>query len=183
MDEPTNPHSTNDHQRPAHSFVVVGLLLALIASNVGWYILYQNQAAQPKAKVTASPSPAATASDLPLKQGIIKGSIGYPSEHAPAQTICAVSTTNAADVTCVEHAGGNSLSYSLAVAPGTYYVYASLKAAQGEVTPNYKAYYNKFVTCGLAASCAAATHTQYVSVVVAEGATVTGINPTDWYAL
>jgi hypothetical protein len=133
---------------------------------------------------TPTPTPTPTATPTPSNTGTISGAIAYPASTAPPQTICAVKTTDAKSVTCIKHDGSasGSLNYSLSVAPGTYYVYASLQQPQGDFTTDYKAYYNKYVACQQAGNCAAGLHNQYVAVTVATGKTVTGVNPTDWYA-
>ena len=129
--------------------------------------------------VTPTPSQIQTTS-------VITGSVGYPSSTAPVQTVCAVSTANPASRTCIDYPGSvaaGSLTYSMVINPGTYYVYASLKSPQGDFTTSYKAYYNKFVTCNKSGNCAAGLHGQNVAVVVGPGVTVGGVDPTDWYAL
>ncbi len=137
---------------------------------------------------TPAPSPSAlpSISPTPLASGTITGTIGYPAGTAPAQTICAIKSTDAtATPICVKNGGSaaGSLAYSLSVPAGTYYVYASLQAPAGSFTTDYKAYYNKYVTCGNAASCPAADHKAYLPVTIKGIQTVKDINPTDWYAL
>ena len=133
---------------------------------------------------TDTPSPEPSPSPTPTNtagKGTIKGAIGFPAGSAPSQTVCAESTTNAANRYCTDYLAGSSLTYTIAAPAGTYYVYARLKAAQGDFTTSYRAYYNKYVTCGLQASCPASLHAQYVPVTVTVGATTSGVDPVDWY--
>lgn len=168
------------------------VVLALIVTNVAWYVAYHAQSDQldsANAKVAAlaktpTPSPS-VATPTPATKGIISGKVGYPSESAPPQMICALSTTNASAKFCADHPGGNgsALTYQLSVPAGSYTVYASLKAPMGDFKTTYKAYYDKFVTCGTKSDCAMGLHSQNEVVTVAAGGTVTGVDPTDWYAL
>jgi len=166
------------------------LILALIVSNVAWYVAYQSQTGEldrVNAQVATGarmPTPTAgAATPTPAAKGTISGNVGYPAGTAPAQTVCAVSTIDTATKYCVDHAAGNALGYQLTVPAGSYTVYASLKAPQGDYKTSYKAYYNKYVTCGAKTDCAMGLHGQNEVVVVAAGGTVTGVDPTDWYAL
>ena len=178
-----------DRFRLGMAKVVGGIVaLALIVSNVAWYVAYHSQAGEldrANAKVASlgkTPS-AATPTPTPAAKGTISGNVGFPAGTAPAQTVCAVSNIDASAKFCVDHAAGNALGYQLAVPAGSYTVYASLKAAQGDFKTTYKAYYNKFVTCGAKSDCAMGLHGQNEAVTVAAGGTVTGVDPTDWYAL
>ena len=56
---------------------------------------------------------------------------------------------------------------------GEYHVYAQVPTGNA-----YKAYYSKFVTCGLKAECP--SHSP-ISISVKKDTTTTGINPRDWY--
>jgi hypothetical protein len=183
--------------RRQHSLSIITFAVIFVASNLGWYMLYGSRttdlesaharivslehqlAATPKPTPSATPALSAT----PSAKGTISGVVGYPAGTAPAQSICAIRTTDTSAKYCLDHPAGGSLSYSLNVPPGTYYVYATLKAPQGDFSTDYRAYYNKFVACQAGNTCASGLHTQYVAVTVAAGSTATGINPTDWYAL
>lgn len=170
-------------------FVGLVAVLALIVTNVGWYVAYNSQADKLDsanarvATLTRSVSPTPAATPAPAAKGTISGSVGFPAGTAPAQSVCAVSTIDASAKYCVDHAAGNALGYQLAVPAGSYTVYASLKATQGDYKPTYKAYYNKYVTCGAKAECATGLHGQNEVVTVAAGGTVSGVDPTDWYAV
>lgn len=180
------------------SWVLAGLVVAL-GGAAGW-LWYQNgqlqttvsdQAGQIStlrsdvALLSASPTPTPSPSPTPVSKGTITGSVAYPAGQAPAQSVCAAKTTDAKAINCVDQGGSasGSLVYSLPVDPGTYYVYASLKAPQGDFKTTYKAYYNQYVACQAAGNCAPGLHNKYVPVTVAVGQTVKDINPTDWYAL
>ena len=163
------------------------LFLALVISNAAWYVAYQSvnnrlDVANATLGTHNSPSPSATASPSPAK-GTIAGNVGFPAGTAPAQTICAVSNMDATLKFCVDHPGGNSLAYQLAVPAGSYTVYSSLKASQGDYKTTYKAYYDKFVTCGSSSNCAMGLHGQNEVVTVVAGGTVSAVDPNDWYRL
>jgi hypothetical protein len=161
----------------------------LLITNVAWIIAYSALSQKvvgvisPTPSVASSPKPSPTPTPTPQTKGDIAGNVGYPAGTAPAMMICAVSTTDASKKYCIDHPAGNALAYSMTVPEGTYYVYASLKTAQGDFTTSYKAYYNKYVTCGELSSCPAAGHTQYIPVTVTGGITTDSVNPTDWYAM
>ena len=171
-------------------FLSLLVFLALIISNAAWYVAYhslENRLDTANAKIEAlglKSSPAASASpSATTAKGTISGNVGFPAGTAPAQSVCAVSSTDATAKYCIDHPAGNALGYQLAVPAGSYTVYASLKAPQGDYKTTYKAYYDKFVTCGAASNCAMGLHGQNEVVTVAAGGTVTGVDPTDWYAL
>jgi hypothetical protein len=183
----------NDRFRPHNQppgtavWLAVAAIALLVLSNLAWLLaygalaqrVYATQSPSPTPALT--PSPTATATPLP---GQIYGSVGFPAGTAPAQTVCAVSVSDSANTHCIDHPAGNSLGYTLSVPAGTYYVYASLKAPQGDFTTSYKAYYNEYVTCfNSTQGCAPGLHNKYVPVTIASGGSVSGINPTDWYAL
>lgn len=115
----------------------------------------------------------------------ITGSLGYPSSISPFQMVCAENIssgqktcTSEADLTYkVSPSGDKSYdSYKLMVDPGQYRVYAFIPGKSGSAPT---AYYSEFVTCGLSANCP--SH-KPIPVTALAGQTVTGINPTDWYA-
>jgi hypothetical protein len=182
MNEPQAPH-----QNSVMKWLLIASLGLLVLSNFVWLVAYSSLSRKaltieptptPSATVQASASPSAT----PTTKGIISGNIGYPAGSSPAQTVCAVGVSSGVKY-CADQPGGNTLAYSLSVPAGTYYVYASLKTAQGDFTTSYKAYYNQYVKCQTEGNCAPGLHTQYVPVTVKAGGTVTGVDPTDWYAL
>lgn len=169
-------------------FVGFVAVLALIGTNAAWYVSYHSletklAASNAKAealdtKTAGKPTPAPNSA-----KGVIAGNVGFPTGSAPAQTVCAVSTTDSTAKYCVDHNTGTAPGYQLAVPAGTYTVYASLKASTGDFKMSYKAYYNKYVTCGQQASCASGLHGQNEVVTVAAGGNVAEVDPTDWYAM
>lgn len=172
--------------------IIEGLLILSIIGIIGfagWLVWQQGDTNRHKqilntnnavktSQNTSSPTPTSTET---TEMGTIKGTLGYPSSGNPAQTVCAVSIADATSVTCVSTASGQN-SYSIEVKPGDYYVYASLKEKLGDLTPDYKAYYDDFSKCGNNVSCPEAGHKQYVKVTVAANTTTGSIDPTDWYA-
>lgn len=112
------------------------------------------------------------------KKGTIEGSLSFPSEVLPEDmTVCAEnliskeSTCTKTHVTNPKYTYG--VGYLLDVPAGEYYVYAKVIMFE-----NYKAYYNKYVTCGIKVGC---TDTTPIVVKVEDGKTVSNIDPQDWY--
>jgi hypothetical protein len=125
--------------------------------------------------VTVVVTPTATATATPLPAGAITGHLGYPASGIPPLTVYAISTTNGSVFFHVTTAQ-NQLTYTISgVTPGTYHVIAYLVPDN----PALRGGYSQFVLCGDAAGCP--SHA-LVDVVVAPGATVSQIDPTDWYA-
>lgn len=121
---------------------------------------------------------AQTRKPAPATLGRIMGQVTYPSEYFPANMV----------VTAVPIAGKGhrytttrywgpphslTQNYQLCLPAGTYYVYAATNDL-----PGYKAYYTKFVTCGLSSKCP--SHAK-IAVPVKAGATTPRIDPDDWY--
>lgn len=169
--------------------IVAAAALALLAlTNVAWLMAYSSLSqrvvgvASPGPSQSSTPRPSASPSPTPPTTGSITGLLSYPGEEVPAMTVCAIGAADASQKYCVDHKPGTATSYKLSAPSGTYYVYASLKAQQGDFTTAYKAYYDTYVTCGMTASCPASGHTQYVPVSVTVGMTSDAVNPGDWYA-
>jgi hypothetical protein len=158
--------------------------LALLAlSNLVWLAAYSSLSRRVVGTLNgSSPEPLAsiTPTATPTPNGTITGTIGYPADTAPAQTVCAASTADSSQKVCTDVAGGSVLAYTLSVPAGAYNVYASLKTQQGDVTTSYKAYYDKFVTCQTANNCAAGLHGPNLPITVVVGQTVPSVDPTDW---
>lgn len=115
-------------------------------------------------------------------KGTITGNVGYPSDGPfPFMRICAEDTTSKA-TTCTEKVkeikeqNQTKHTYTLRVPPGKYNVYAQVP--KNEAFKDYKAYYSKFVTCGIKNGCN--DHTPIV-VEVKTGETKDKIDPMDWY--
>jgi hypothetical protein len=117
--------------------------------------------------------------------GVIEGSLSYPSEFIPDDmTICAENLATKKIYCTDKHLQSKKyqykVGYKLAVPPGDYHVYAQLPdpARYGADMPkDYRAYYSKFVKCGMSVECK--DHTPIV-VTVKNGATVSGVDPQDW---
>lgn len=110
--------------------------------------------------------------------GIIEGALGYPGEEIPGDMrVCAENLDTKQQYCTTTHITGKQyrygLGYSLEVPAGRYHVFATTAGLKG-----HRAYYSEFVTCGLRAGCP--SHAPIV-VTVADGQTVFGVNPHDWY--
>lgn len=117
-------------------------------------------------------------SEMSAENGTIEGTLSYPSQFIPEDMQICAEDTNSADKYCTdEHIADSKYTtgfgYQLDVPAGTYNVYAYLQS-----DPEYRAYYNEFVTCGLSVDCE--SH-QVIDVEVEAGETVSGIDPGDWY--
>lgn len=116
----------------------------------------------------------------PLSLGTIEGSLSYPSSFIPKDMKVCAQTLDASKKYCTsDHIKDSKYTYGegykLNVPAGTYYVYAYITKTDGT---DWKAYYNKFVTCGLAATCP--SH-EKIAVEVKAGDSLTKIDPQDWY--
>ena len=117
--------------------------------------------------------------------GTISGSLSYPSEAIPAMGVCA-ETTEKEDLYCTyEMIESNDytygLGYKLNVPPGDYYIFSHLVEEGREkigYTNEDKAYYSKFVTCGMLYECP--SHNP-IKVEVKTREHITRIDPVDWY--
>jgi|GEM_PF-3367775 len=125
--------------------------------------------------------PSMTYDDLATPKGFLTGTLSYPAEGVPPEMIvCADSTANAS--TYCTYSKINSpvyetgVGYSLPVPAGTYNVYAKVyvPASSNFVT----GLYSDYVTCGMKQAC---TSHKSINVKVTAGATVKGIDPSDWY--
>ncbi|MDZ7798791.1 MAG: hypothetical protein U5L76_04220 [Patescibacteria group bacterium] len=117
--------------------------------------------------------------------GTITGSLGYPSDIIPDMGVCAESTDQN-DLFCTYEIIENEdftygLGYEIKVPPDSYYVFAHLIDETNKnigYTDEDKAYYSKFVTCGMGLEC---TSHKPIKVTVERYETVTRIDPIDWY--
>lgn len=112
--------------------------------------------------------------------GTVEGSLVYPSQAIPADLrVCAINLAGGGETCSGEHvpsgAFKNGQGYRLSLPAGSYRVYAVVPSFD----PNYRAYYSAFVTCGYSVNC---TDHSPLTVTVAAGQTVTGIEPGDFYA-
>lgn len=116
--------------------------------------------------------------DLQLLNGTIEGSLSYPSEQIPTDMEVCAKNINSGQLYCTNnHLSGSQYTYGkgyqISVPAGEYEVYATT-----QTVPNYQAYYNEFVTCGLMVGCNSLTP---ITVTVTAGQTTSDINPWDWY--
>jgi hypothetical protein len=110
------------------------------------------------------------------KTGFIEGSLSYPSEQIPPETVCAENISTGKE-TCTDDRINDTkyqygVGYKLEVPAGNYHVYAKVEGL------DQKSYYSEFVTCGLDISC---TSHDPITVTVTNGKTTTGVDPQDWY--
>src|SRR5665647_272175 len=105
-----------------------------------------------------APCPGAAAAPQP---GVIEGSLSYPSEFIPDDmTICAENLATKKIYCTNKHIDARKYrykeGYKLTVPPGEYHVFAQLPdpARHGaDYSKDYRAYYSKFVTCGMSVKC------------------------------
>lgn len=114
-----------------------------------------------------------------LQYGLIEGSLSYPSQKLPADLrVCAQNLHEKGLYCTTTHLHDPSYEYGegyrLALKPGLYQIYS-----QTSLLPGKKAYYSKFVTCGLKVDCP--SH-EPISVEVRPGEKQSHIDPGDWYA-
>ena len=111
-------------------------------------------------------------------KGIITGPLSFPSEHIPEQMIVCAQEIETEVEFCTEDKIQqenfiNGVGFLLEVPIGDYYVYAFLPES-----PDNKAYYNEFVTCGLDVDCESREN---IVVTVSKNEIVEEIMPHDWY--
>ena len=118
--------------------------------------------------------------------GIIGGSLSYPSDFIPEMGVCAKNKKTKEEFCPYEMIEDEKykygFGYSMEIPAGTYSVYAQLtdpKSIGAELGKNYKAYYSKFVTCGMSVECK--SH-KPIDVKVSGGKTISNVDPQDWYA-
>lgn len=159
--------------------LLVGILLGAFVVGGMFYLGRRTQSTPTNGKVTITPEPTPTPTIPNQQTGIIEGSLGFPSEGIPEDIMACAETLQGEVVACTDTQIQDTkftygVGYSLNIAPGTYFVYATAPSFD----PDYKAYYSEFVTCGLSVEC---TSHEPVPVEVSAGETVTGIDPQDWY--
>lgn len=151
-------------KKKASLFSVI-LVVILAAGALVWYLF-----AAPKEQIQTT-------------NGRIEGTTGYPSEFNPSQRVCAQTVQDQTREFCVvtsEQTSTDSPTFSIAVPPGTYYVYATLRNPDDlGLEENLTAYWTEYVPCGLHVGC---KNHEKIAVTVTPGETVTNIQPHDWYA-
>lgn len=110
----------------------------------------------------------------------ISGSVSYPSEYIPdTMTVCAENAFTYEEYCSESLIEDDSYvygyGYALTVPAGSYYVYAVVP----DLDPEYKAYYDEYVTCGMSIECD--SHLP-IMVTVLAGQEATEVDPMDWYA-
>jgi len=138
-------------------------------------------------ETSPTPSEEGTEEEEPppeVQTGTIEGSLSYPSEFIPSHmTICAEDTSTKKQYCTKTHIQNQKYTYGVGykiedVPSGSYLVFAYFPGGEASYSESYRAYYSKFVTCGMSVDCA--SHDPIV-VTVAAGQAVTGIDPQDWY--
>ena len=104
--------------------------------------------------------------------GVVTGTVSYPSDYIPEDLKVCAADASSGLTTCESDRTGNS--YSMTLPPGRYTVWAETKEA-----PDVHAFYSQAVPCGLYADCK--DHSP-IEIEVKSGATVSGVDPGDWYA-
>jgi hypothetical protein len=108
----------------------------------------------------------------PPATGTITGKLSFPSDYLPQDLeVCAEDVSSGA-VTCASERMDDR--YALTLPAGRYTVWAQT----GDL-PEIRAFYSHAVPCGLRAECA--DHAPIV-IELAPGATLSEIDPGDWYA-
>jgi len=119
------------------------------------------------------------------ENGTVSGKITYPSSGVPTKVKVFAEDTKTgkiyeATVTFAETTTdmSSTATYSVAIPAGSYYIYGTLAGFNDQNGSPWKAYYNQFVVCGLAATC---TDTTKVVVNVESAGKVQNITIGDWY--
>ncbi len=123
--------------------------------------------------------------DLPSSEnilGTIEGSLGYPSDYIPEMKICAENIKTKEEFCSYEQIidkkFNKEIGYRIEVPEGIYHVYSQLINEKQKKLNEYKAYYSKFVTCGMSIECK--SHKK-IETKVEAGKTMSEIDPEDWY--
>lgn len=182
--------------------LIITTLLVVIASavtsSITWFILDRtfNESQQTNAalidslekKITflgTKIDSGATVNTAVTENGTVLGNIMYPSSGIPTKIkVFAEDTTSGktyeATVTFSDPANDVSATatYTVSIPKGSYYIYGTLAGFNDQNGTPWKAYYNQFVICGMAASC---KDTTKVAVNVTAAKTVENITIGDWY--
>ncbi len=152
--------------------IIIFLLAVLILGGVIFYS-YSNKA-EPE---DSQQDEKLQEPQIPVNQGMIQGSLGYPSEGIPSDMfVCAENISSKK-----KYCSNNQIKdqkykygkgYQLLVPAGEYYVFAKTEGI------DYYAYYSEFVKCGLLTECD--SH-KPIKVNVQNEKLTDGIDPIDWY--
>ena len=185
--EPTNK---------GHRILVLLLTILLTAGAIGggvYYVLNQQNKAQQKLieelqkenksntateKDEAKKTETLVTKEDEINKGFIEGSLTYPSSDIPADMeVYAEDTVTKKTYKFSGILEGNQYTYKkgykIEVPAGNYFVYGVIKSNQSQ-----KAYYNKFITCGMSVDC---TDTTKIVISVKVKETVSGIMVGDWW--
>ena len=182
MKTPTN------EQGSAHLIIIIVLVVALLGALgfIAWQnffnkddIATQSQT-QSQSDATTEETEQTDQTELSqIETGTISGSLTYPSEMIPEDVVIyAENIETGEQFSTNEHITGDNYQYGsgyqLAVPAGTYYVYGERTSV-----PDWKAYYNKYITCGVSVEC---TDTTKIEVVVTANQATTDITVGDWWS-
>ena len=154
-------------------YIILAILIAILLIIVGLFILLRwDGGYSDKRALTENIR-------TEIQNGIITGSLSYPSEFMPNLETCAVNiATNESYCTYQMIQGPNfayGYGYQIEAPPGSYQVYSKIN----DQFETYKSYYSKFITCGGEYTCT--DHTP-ITITVKAGETIRDIDPGDWYA-
>jgi hypothetical protein len=142
----------------------------------------------------SSSSNLVVSSDTKISTGTVKGSVSYPSDRIPAQTICLLEVTTKKE-TCL-NSKLDQAKYELQVSTGKYQAYVSAWSKDVDtapVTQNKRIYYTQYVKdcmqkdykpenlCS-GSNVPASYHTNYITFEVKADEIIDKIDPVDWYA-
>ena len=167
----------------AQIIIIVILVVALLAA-LG-FVLWQNLTQDDKdaSKHTQTTQVASEneqkASDAVESTGIITGSLTYPSGYIPPNIVIhATNIDTGEEYTTTEHLSGDEYlygtGYRLEVPVGRYNVYGTLADI-----PDFKAYYNEFVKCGIKVEC---TDKSNIEVLVEVDKDTPDVMVGDWWS-
>lgn len=176
-----------------YSQLFVGIVIGIVLlGTIGGAYYFGTKSGKPvevgNTSVTLAPTytvearPSTTITNTPTQsvatKGTIEGSLAFPSQGIPKDMkVCAQNWISNEVICTSTHIEDPKytygVGYKLEVPTGEYYVYAEVSTFE-----NYKAYYNKYVTCGLKYEC---TDTTPIIVKISAGETASKIDPQDWY--
>lgn len=110
------------------------------------------------------------------ERGGVEGHVRYPACDAPADLEVCAERVGGGEATCTRLRAETPVGYAyrLELPPGRWFVYS---VAPTDL-PGRRAYFTRAVTCGLTIACD--DHAR-IEVEVRAGATVTGVDPNDWF--
>src|SRR3989344_4824591 len=165
------------------TLIAISAIITIVLIAAGAYYLGQKSLKPDRTNQTAQTNVTPKLTPTPTQQltqtGTIEGSLSFPSEGIPQDLQVCAETLLGVQFECTPtHIQDSKYTYGsgykLELPPGKYYVYALVPSFKSD----YKAYYNEFVTCGLSINCP--SH-KPIEVEVSAGATVSNIDPRDWY--